>query len=243
MRFKAGLACAMAVLGSARANEVTIQNDSLVNFGNAAIVWGFVAGEAAGSWLTTPCTGDIVAVQVFWLSPTGFEKPSIEDSIDIFRSGAFPQPGELALAIEGPVLTDNALNEFRYLDENGTIPIRVPVVAGETFVVALAFAETPLEFVDPSVVRDTDGIEPNRNTIHAKDGQWYPSSFFLVSGDWVIRAVVDCEAGANDADVAVTMSVDPPAYTVGVPLSYTITVANAGPANALNTTVVDTFPA
>lgn len=243
MHLKICFACAMAVVGSARASEVTIQNDSLTNFGNAAIVWGFVAGEAAGSWLTTPCTGNIVAVQIFWRSPSGIETPSIEDSIDIYRAGTFPQPGELALEVAGPVLTDNVLNEFRYLDENSTIPISVPVVADETFVVALTFAETPEELVDPSVVRDTDGIEPNRNTIHADDGQWYASSVLGVTGDWVIRAVVDCEAGANNADVAVTMSADPPAYTAGAPLSYTITIANAGPANALNTTVVDTFPA
>ena len=247
MNLKICLACAMAVAGgSAGANEVTIQNDSLVNFGNAAIVWGFVAGEAAGSWLTTPCTGNLVAVQVFWLSPTGTEKPSIEDSIDIYRAGTFPEPGELALEVAGPVLTDNALNEFRYLDENGTIPISVPVVAEETLVVALTFAETPIQFVDPSVVRDTDGIQPGRNALYGDIGaglQWYDASLLGIAGDWVIRAVVDCEAGANDADVAVTMSADPPAYTAGSPLTYTISIANAGPANALNTTIVDTFPA
>ena len=39
------------------------------------------------------------------------------------------------------------------------------------------------------------------------------------------------------------MSADPPQYTAGAPLTYSITVSNAGPAAASSTTVVDAFPA
>jgi uncharacterized repeat protein (TIGR01451 family) len=38
------------------------------------------------------------------------------------------------------------------------------------------------------------------------------------------------------------MSADPPQYTAGAPLTYTIAVSNAGPAASAGTTVVDAFP-
>ena len=241
----AGLALVLAT--GAVASEVTVKNDSLTDFGTATIVWGFVAGEKAGSWLTSPCAGNLVAVQIFWRSPSGVAPFTIADSIDISRAGVFPQPGELALQVLGPVLNDNALNEFRYLDENNTLPISVPVEQDETLVVAFTFAEAPAPSSDPSVVRDTDGIQPDSNTIYADLGggtfQWFPASTLGITGDWVIRAVIDCEAGASNADVGVSMSANPAAYTAGDALAWTITVANTGPAAALNTTVVDTFPA
>ena len=92
---------------------------------------------------------------------------SIENSVNIYRSGTYPIPGALAQQFVGPVLTDGVLNEYRYLDENNTIPLVVPVVQAETFVLSLAFAEAPDPTQGPSVVNDSDGIEPNRNAIYA----------------------------------------------------------------------------
>lgn len=240
------LALGMCLSGAADAVEITIKNDSLVDFGQAAIVWGFVSGEKAASWLTSPCDGDLVALQVFWRSPSGIAPFSIQESIDVYRSGTFPQPGDIALQVFGPVMNDNALNEFRYLDENNTLPISVPVVQDETVVVAFTFAAAPEAGVDPSVVRDTDGIQADRNAILADIGAqfaWFPASTLGVMGDWVIRAVVDCDAAVNTADVGITMSADPPQYTAGAPLAYAITIANDGPAASPNTTIVDIFPA
>lgn len=241
------LAFCMGSAATATATETTIKNDSLTDFGNAAIVWGFVTGEMAASWLTSPCDGNLVAVQIFWRSPSGTSADTIEDSINIYRSGSFPVPGELAQTIGGPVLHDNALNEWRYLDDQGTLPLVVPVSSGETVVVALAFAAEPQPNVDPSVVRDTDGNTTHRNAIYANIGgstfQWFDSASFGVAGDWVIRAVVDCAAVSTDADVSVSMSASPTAYIAGSPLQYTIVVANAGPAASPSTTLVDTFPA
>ncbi len=235
-----------AIALPALASEVTLRNDSLSDFGNAAIVWGFAPGEKAASWLTSPCSGNLVAVQVFWRSPSGTSATVIGSAIEIFRGGSFPQVGALADVIVGPVLTDNALNEWRFLDENNTLPLSVPVEANETVVVAFGFAEAPQAGTDPSVVRDTDGITPNRNAIYADIGgsfAWMSAGLLGVSGDWLIRAVVDCQAMPTAADVSVTMSADAGAYTAGAPLRYTIVVANAGPAAAANVTLVDTFPA
>jgi uncharacterized repeat protein (TIGR01451 family) len=229
----------------AHAAEVTIQNDSLIDFGTAVIVTGFIAGGGAGSWLTSPCDGSLRAVQVFWRSQSGTSGQVIHDSIRIYRSGTFPNPGTLAETIGGPVLTDNALNEWRFLDENNTLPLNVPVTANETIVVALHFDSAPPSVVGPSVVRDTNGIQPQRNTIFSNFGfgfEWRSAESLGVTGDWVIRGVVDCQAAGQEADVAVGLTADPAEYTPGQALNYTIVVNNAGPDAAIGTTVVDIFP-
>jgi len=239
------LGLATAFGGPVAASEVTIRNDSLTDFGSAAIVWGFVGGEMAGSWLTSPCDGNLVAVQVFWRSPSGVSGDVIGSAIHIYRAGAFPAPGVEAQVIGGPVLQDNALNEWRYLDENNTLPLVVPVTAGETVVVAFEFAQAPQPNSDPSVVRDSDGATAGRNVLYGDIGlgnNWYDSALIGIDGDWVIRAVVDCTAVSTDADVQASMSATPLAYTPGAPLQYTIVVTNAGPAASPNTVLVDAFP-
>lgn len=238
-------AMVLGVAAAAPAAEVTVKNDGLTDFSAGVIQAGFVAGEKAASWLTSPCTGNVVAVQVFWRSLFGGAPITIGEAVDIHRAGTFPNPGELALSVLGPVLSDGVLNEYRYLDENNTIPLAVPVAQNETFVVAYTFSEAP-PGTGPSVVNDADGIQPNRNAIYARLGPgtfvWFNSQTLGVNGDWVIRAVVDCQAAAAQADVSASISTSPAAYTAGAPLAYTITIANAGP-SAASAVVVDTFPA
>ncbi len=245
MRMMAWLGLALVFAGHVGANEVTIKNDSL-GVGAGKLVPGFVADEKAASWLTSPCTGNIVAAQVFWRSVSGGAAQAHEDSLEIYRAGTFPAPGTLALTVGGPLLTDGVINEYRYLDENNTVPISVPVTQGETFVLALTFAQAPDPAEGPSVVEDIDGITPNRNAIYAQIGPgvfaWYAAETLGLSGDWVLRAVVNCQAISTDADVSVAMSATPSAYTAGNALQYSITVANAGPTAASSTTLVDTFP-
>lgn len=238
--------CALAAMlaaGTGYAAEITVKNDSLTDFGSASIVWGFASGEKAASWLTSPCNGNLRAVQIFWRSPSGTTGKQIHSAIEIFRAGAFPTPGALVETIGGPVLNDGVLNEWRYIDENNVIPLIVPVSQDETFVVAFGFDRAPEPFVDPSVVRDTDGPQPNRNALFAIPGGWLSAPAVGVNGDWVIRAVVDCQEAPQEADVAVGIVATPELYTAGQPLNYTIVVSNAGPAAASSTTVVDVFPA
>lgn len=232
---------------TASAAEVVVKNDSLTDFSSAAIVWGFAAGEKVASWLTVPCNGNLRAVQIFWRSLTGTSAQSIQNAIEIFRSGSFPTPGALAATIGGPVLNDAVLNEWRFLDENQVIPLNVPVTANETIVVAFEFAASPTANVDPSVVRDVDGIQANRNGLLSEVSPgnfvWFDSADLLLTGDWVIRGVVDCAAGPQEADVGVGVSATPTQYSAGQPLAYTIVINNAGPVASPSTTVVDIFPA
>ena len=238
------LLCAVLFCGSAGAAEQTMQNDSVTSSSNAAIVYGFVAGEAAASWLTSPCTGDVRAVQIFWRSPDADQPVSIQNAIEIHRAGTFPNPGALVATIGGPVLTDGVFNEYRWLDENNTIPLIVPVTQGETIVVAFYFAEPP-DVGGASILRDTNGNQTGKNALLADLGGtfvWFNSSTLGVAGDWVIRAVVDCPVAPTTADLAVTVESDSTGYVPGQPLNYLVTVTNAGP-SAASASVVDIFPA
>lgn len=184
------LALALPVLGE----EVTVQNDSFESGGSAYVVGNFVAGEHAGVRLTSPCDGAIVAVQIGWMSFYGDTSPSLEEAIHIYDGSSFPTPGAELLTLLGPVLTDGALNEFRYLDPDQTVPLNVPVSAGQQFYVTLEFAN-PTSVGSPdytgSVFRDVGGCQGGKNVLYAIPGGWTNFCIYL-AGDLVIRAVVDC---------------------------------------------------
>ena len=171
--------------------EQVVQNDSIAAGGSGNIQAGFAANESAAAWLTAPCSGNIVAVQVLWLSQLGNAGQTVEDSITIFDGGIFPTPGAQLEILQAPVMTDGGLNEFRFLDENNTIPLSVPVTAGQVFVVSFKFFNT----VQPggaSVVTDLDGCQANKNAINALGIGWISACALGVSGDFAIRAVIDC---------------------------------------------------
>lgn len=250
MRLSSRFACVMlpvlltSVSLRTNAAEVTLRNDSLANFGAAVIVSGFTGSEAASSWLTSSCGGNIRAVQVFWRSQSGSAAPGFGQAINIYRAGTFPVPGALAESIIGPVMSDGVLNEFRFLDENNSVPLMVPVSANETFVVSYVFDEAP-PAVGPSVVRDTDGCQAGRNGLLAQFGgglSWFSSCALGVSGDWVIRAVVDCATGAV-ADLTLSQVASTALYLPGQTVSYTITLGNGGASPVPSARVVDTFAA
>ena len=246
-RLAFALGSVLATVSSAFAAEMTFKNDSVTDFSTAVIVTGFTATEKAASWLTTTCTGNIRAVHVFWRSASGGTAPQFGEKIEIFRSGTFPNPGMVAQTILGPLLNDGVINEFRFLDENQTIPLVVPVTANETFVVSLDFDVAPPQPEGPSVVRDTDGCQAGRNAIFAElapgTNVWFSACALGVTGDWVIRAVVDCNAGALSADLSATLQAMPSPYVPGQPLQFTLNLANAGPSTVIGASVTDNFPA
>jgi hypothetical protein len=91
------------------------------------------------------------------------------------------------------LLQDGVLNEYRFLDQTQTIPLNVPIASGQTFVVSLEFLNTNSgQTFLPSVVYDTDGCQASKNTAFVIPGGWFDACLLGVSGDWMIRAVVDC---------------------------------------------------
>ncbi len=246
LRWVVGTVVAISPVAAAVAGETTLKNDSISDVGTATIVTGFVASEKAAAWLTTPCTGNVRAAQVLWRSASGTATPEFGRSIQILRSAAFPNPGAVAETILGPVLTDGVVNEYRYLDENMLVPLIVPVVQNETFVVALTFDVAPPAPEGPSVVRDNDGCQAGRNAILANfagNFLWFSACDLGVGGDFAIRAVVDCGTVGATANLSAIKSAGAPGVVPGGIVDYTITIANAGPDTAVGATVTDTFPA
>ncbi len=167
------------------AQQVVVQNDSVADLGNAAIQAGFVAGESAAAWLTSPCGGEIVAVQVAWQSFYGGVPATLGEAIRVLAGGTFPIPGNELAIIEGPMMNDGFFNEF-------TLPIPVAIQQDEVFVVSFQFFETPSS-LGPSLVTDADGCQAGKNGILAiPPGAWYNSCALGVTGDFAIRAVVEC---------------------------------------------------
>ncbi len=201
------LAAVLSFAPLAGAAEVTVRNDTVENFSQVGIVGDFVAGEQAGARLQSPCDGTLVAVQIVWIEPPGAgTQPSLEQAIHVFAdAGTHPIPGTEMLYLEAPLLTAGSINEFRYLDEDNTVPIAEPVSNGQYFYVTLEFANATDVGGSPgtaSVVRDTDGCAAGRNVLYGDIGlgyNWYEfCGPLLLQGDLAIRAVIDCpgETGA-----------------------------------------------
>ncbi len=183
-----------------QAIEQVVRNDSVENFTTTVPIGDFVPGEQGGSRLTSPCNGSIVALQVLWVEPPpGGNPQSLQDAIHVYNGATFPTPGAELLLLEGPLLTPNAVNEFRFTDEAGTVPIDVPVTAGQQFYVTLEFGEpTDVGGGSASIVRDTDGCQAGKNVLFFS-GSWHDfcSIQILLPGDTAIRAVVDCQEPAG----------------------------------------------
>jgi hypothetical protein len=188
---------AVLLLGAvAVAEEVTVQNDTYTG-PPAGLEGAFAPGEQVGVLLTAPCDGAIVAVQIGWTSLTGTTGPSLERNIWIYSNAeTFPTPGAALLQLEGPVLNDGAINEFRYVDEGETIEINVPVTKGQKFYVALEFENaTNPQTGTPAVFHDLNTCTSGKNVLYANILGWAWFDFCSLgwSGNTVIRAVIDCQ--------------------------------------------------
>lgn len=178
--------------GVVDAAEIIVQNDTIASAGAGTPLLAFIPGERAAAWLTAPVAGDIVGVQVLWDSNLGPNPPSQEFAIDIYAGGTFPTPGATLATISAPILSDATVNEFRYLFPPATTsPLQVPVTAGQTFVVSLAFFNQSANNVFASGVEyDGDGCQGGKNAAYALPGGWIDACTAGVPGDLGIRAII-----------------------------------------------------
>ena len=222
----------------ATAAEIIVQNDSLTDFDTAVIVTGFIAGEKAAVWLESPCNGTLVGTQVFWRSESGATGQSIEGAIEVYGAGDFPEPGPTLKVLKGPVLVDGVLNEYRFL-----MPDPILVSTGEDFAIAFEFVKAPPAGSGPSVVRDANGIHAGRNAIFATPtNSWHASESLGLTGDFVMRGIVDCDLTQQMVDIVVSQFAVPDSYSAGQPLGLSLTVTNQGPDDAQSIGLVDVFP-
>lgn len=176
-----------------QAEEVVVPNDALAPGDPGFLVNPFQVGESVAAWLTAPVDGRIVAVQFVWRSGSGGAPASSEDSSTIFEAGTFPDPGAVLAVIEDPVLTDGDLNEFRHLEGAMTMPLNVPVTAGQTFIVSLKFANSPADQLEGSGIAADFGDclsgGYSQFSVVAEPDDWFDLCPF--PGNLAIRAVID----------------------------------------------------
>jgi hypothetical protein len=200
---------AIVVPEPGRAAETVVSNDTLAAVADGVPCNCFAAGNRAAAWLSPPCRGDLVGVQVLWRSPGGGSSPATEQTIVVAGPAGFPVAG-LALetrggapaVIEAPVLVDGEINELRFLDAARTQPLRVPVASGRLVVVALEFANaTATPALPATLVYDTDGCAGGRNAIFG-DGAWQDGCRHGLVGDLGIRALIECGARGSGTTAA-----------------------------------------
>ncbi len=166
----------------------------------------FTPGEVAMTILDVPPGGSVTLsqIQIFWQSIFGGQPDSLEAALivyDMNQTGpADPQTfvplcSEIeGCILEGPVLGDGFLNAF----DVSVFNIQLPE---SRFGLGIEFLTntTVNPFFTPSVASDNDGHNNAggvvRNWVLVNGNTWQSSQSLMVSGDWIIRAVVEiCEA-------------------------------------------------
>ncbi len=191
----------LPLVAGVQAAEVIAQNDSATDGSAATPCNCFIPAERVAAYLTAPVDGEIVGVQILWKSVLGGAPPSVEAAITISAAGAFPVPGAVMQSggavnavIPGPTLIDGAFNEFRFLDPpTDTVSIAVPVSQGQQFVVDLELLNQTSGTgpFGPDVAWDADGCQSGKNAIFVVPSGWNDACLLGVTGDWVIRAIID----------------------------------------------------
>ena len=163
----------------------------------------FVAGEQAGVTFTLPSSEypiEITRIGIGWASQYGGAPNQIEQAIHVY-AGGLPNPGAPIFSLEGPQLTDGAINEFNL----EPIPGEIRVNSGP-FIVALEFNQDNAgDFFAPSIVHDGNGCQAGKNVIFAIPGGWQSACAAGVTGDWVIYVKyrsLKVTAAASPATVA-----------------------------------------
>lgn len=181
------LAAVALVCSPLGAVEKTLQNDSFTGVGDLMCVPGFAVEEVGAARFTAapsdyPFT--VERIQVL-LCPDG---PPVDLVVKVWNDdGSSVNPGTL-LWDEIVTFTPSTafLNEVDLSLDDITIALGSVRVGIEFF-----FAGSP-----PGLARDLDGITPQANFVYAvPPGAWYFSEQLGVSGDWILRVVID----ANEA--------------------------------------------
>ncbi len=164
----------------------------------------FAAGEEAGAVFDAPAAHypiQIIKVGIGWASQFGGTGQTLEQSIHVYGAG-LPDPGPRLYSLDGPVLTDGAINEFNLESQLGTVTVN-----SGPFAVTLEFASANAgQFSAPSVVSDGNGCTSGgKNLIKAIPGGWVDACTQGLSGDWIFYVIyrqADCQTGVGEEQIA-----------------------------------------
>jgi hypothetical protein len=187
MKAAVAVVAATLLVAPAGAIEKTLANDGFTGVGDLVCIPGFAAGEIGAARFTAepadyPFT--LERVQVL-LCPDG---PAVDLVLKIWHDdGVSLGPGTL-LWEEFVTFTPSTtfLNEVDLSGENITIDSGSVRVGIEFF-----FFGSP-----PGLARDLDGITAQTNFVYAiPPDAWFFSEQLGVTGDWILRVVIDANAG------------------------------------------------
>jgi hypothetical protein len=188
--FLFSLLCILPLLGGAHAavsNDLmfavttadTLSNDSWQDGQAVPFQGGFVSGEMAAVRLDSNQPGLSPLSSIHFLF--GGAQTTEQVRVHIWQDSVGGNSPGVELYAEDYGMTGSdagwQMVDFSLLN----------IMVDGTFWVGLEFTHSGL----PSVCRDNDGINTGRNFIFASDSHWYDSSLFGLTGDWVIRAVME----------------------------------------------------
>lgn len=156
-----------------------VQNDGFLPGQSAGFQSGFVAGETAAARLlpSGPYPLQVTAVRFLFGGATGTRTITLHVWDDPAGNAA---PGtELYSGDFQVTASDNALQELDLTAAALTV--------NGPFRVGIEFQHSGA----PSVARDNDGITSGRNFVDVMGFGWVDAASLGVTGDWIIRAVVD----------------------------------------------------
>jgi hypothetical protein len=174
----AAIAASLLVVASAASAQL-LANDSWVSGQPVSFQGGFVAGETAAVRLVPagPCPCQVDEVRFLFGGSGGTHDVVLRIWDD--AAGAFT-PGAL---IHSETVSLTGTNDFLQ-----SVDLRAQAVMVDgPFRVGLEFTHAGF----PSVASDVGDIDSASNFIDEATFGWLPSSLLGVTGDWVIRALVD----------------------------------------------------
>ena len=180
----------------AAAAEMTLQNDGWIDGGTVYCQAGFAAGEEGAATLgPVAATFTIEKIRFLFCGDTLTRIVTLR----IYLDSGNANPGTEIYSADYQVAgADDALQEIDLSGENVAVP------GGGSFRVSFQFQHSGL----PSISRDDDGITAGRNWINATGMGWMASDNFGLTGDWVIRAIVDVQQ-VDEPDAGTDAGGDP----------------------------------
>ena len=171
-------AALLIVSGQARADE-ELRNDGFESGDVAAFQQGFVAGEIGASRLTATisCPCSLQHVDLLFGGVAATQPVTLRIWED---DGTSDDPGAPIFNADYSLVASNTQMQQFDLSGDG-------IIVPQSFRVGLEFQHSGA----PSIAADTDStITEERNFIFADGLGWVRSSFYLLDGDWILRATV-----------------------------------------------------
>jgi len=195
----------LAASTMARAGEVTLQNETLVDGTSGAIQLGFIAGDIGAAVLEAP-TGDypldLLRIQILIADSSGLPLNTVRDYVITVYDNGNVNPGTPIFTSAPTTLGANVFTELDVSAQgiqfaSGPFTIGARAVSGSV----------PAE---PNLVTSLDGCQSGKNRIFDTfTSTWFDGCTLGISGQLAIRAVVSPNGGGGSGD--------PPSISILVP--------------------------